>query len=86
MEDLNFGPIPFKDALEAAAYAVCLEQMEDVEFNIQQTEDGYELILEKPISMITHLGIMGGIAYDQKSNPKKWENTRADLEKKHGKN
>lgn len=74
MDDMKSGSIHFKNVLEVAAYAVCLEEMENTtDFHIEQVADGWELVLGKPISMITHLGIMGGMLADQKSNPKKWK-------------
>lgn len=83
MDDMKSGSIHFKNALEVAAYVVCLEQMGNTtNYNIKQVIDGYELVLEKPISMIKHLGIIGGIAADQKSNPQKWISTKAEIENK----
>lgn len=86
MDDMKSGSIFFTNALEAAAYAACVTKMEHSKFRIKQVLTGYELVLEEPISMISHLGIMGGIAVDQKNNPAKWEKTKAALKEKAQKN
>ena len=87
MDNLKSGTIHFNDSVEAAAYAVCLEGMnEGVKFHIDSGPSGYDLVLETPIPMVNHLGIMGAINLDQKSNPEKWNKTRTEVKEEAKKN